>query len=226
MKVFCPQIGNVLAHRIVESRGTEKFTSWSEVRRLSSIGKGVTDSLQKMFYLPEDDKDEPAKKLHLQVMVRDTEAEKVTKNREEEVSPPPGNWDSPTPDQEAAPIWKKRSRRAGQNKRDQRAKENAERLRVQTEQQAATSRARSSGQNHHPRSDVVKRTSKSSRESSHLVSTGYAQSCSAKAPAPATLASALEPRLKSRAAAEKASTDHKSARESTRDATASSHPLG
>ena len=222
----CPKIGNVLANRIVESRKTEKFTTWAEVRRLSQIGKAITNSLQQKFYLPEDEIEEPAR-LHLQVMVKDAKAEEEMQHREDEISPPPGDWNSPTEDQEDAPKWKfKRSRRAGQNKRDQRAKENAERSRVRAEQQAARGRDRSPGYNHQPYSEVVKRTGKSIRENSHLVSKGYAQSCSAKAPAPASLASSLEPRLRSRAAAAKASTDHQSVRENSRDATASSHPLG
>ena len=43
---------------------------------------------------------------------------------------------------------------------------------------------RSTGSDLPHSSDVKKRTSTSARESSHLVSTGYAQSCRAKAPAP------------------------------------------
>ena len=200
----CPKVGDILAHRIVASRQVEKFTSWSEVRRLSSVGKGITNHLQKKFFLPEDDEDEPERRL--QVMVRD---------------------DSPHPDREWIQTWKKRSRRAGQNKRDQRAKENAEeRSRVQTERQAAQDQVRSTGSDLPHSSDVKKRTSTSARESSHLVSTGYAHSCRAKAPAPETLESSLEQRFKQSAAAAETSTDHLSARESSRDNDASSHPLG
>ena len=193
----CPKVGDILAHRIVASRQVEKFTSWSEVRRLPSIGKVITNHLQKKFFLPEDDEDEPEKRLF---MARD---------------------DSPHPDRG------KRSRRGGQNKRNQRATENAEeRSRVQTERQAAQDQVRSTGSDLPHSSDVKKRTSTSARESSHLVSSGYAHSCRAKAPAPETLESSLEQRFKQSAAAAETSTDHLSARESSRDNDASSHPLG
>ena len=76
----CPKVGNILAHRIVASRQAEKFTSWSEVRRLPSIGKGITNHLQKKFFLLEDDEDEPERRFH--VMVKDTKAKKVTQNPE------------------------------------------------------------------------------------------------------------------------------------------------
>ena len=107
------------------------------------------------------------------------------------------------------PRAKPRTRRAGQNERDQRAKENVEKDKAYV-QSGSSELARGQGDSAGSR-DATARSS------------GYAQPFVAKAPHPSTISSSLESGAKTKAAAKQVS---KAALASTRDrATSSTQPF-